>query len=146
GVRQQWAKLCHTIPLESGPPGMPNLWLELRPIRALAAQPVVDHTAVTVSIGVRAETRVVTAETKPDCPFPVQLDIVPQIDQGQVNVDLPIDIPFSEVNRLIEAQLKGKSFPISESGGITATVRSAKLQASGDRLMISLGIRVNETK
>jgi hypothetical protein len=146
GVREQWAKLCHTIPLGSGPPGMPDLWLELRPTRALAAQPLIDHTAVTLTIGVRAETRVVTAETKPVCPFPAQLDIVSQIDQGQVNVDLPIDIPFSEVNRLVEAQLKGKSFPISESGGITATVRGAKLQASGDRLVMSLGIRVNETK
>jgi hypothetical protein len=146
GVREQWAKLCRTIPLGSGPPGTPDLWLELRPIRALAGQPRIDETAVTLTIGMRAETRVITAETKPDCPFPAQLDIVPQMDQGEVNVDLPIDIPFTEVDRLIEAQLKGMTFPLDQSGAFIATVRSAKLQASGDRLLISLGIRANETK
>jgi Domain of unknown function (DUF4403) len=145
-MREQWAKLCRTIPLGSGPPGMPDLWLELRPTSALAAQPIVDEKAVTLAIGMRAETRVVTSETKPECPFPTRLDIVPHMDQGQVNVDLPIDIPFSELNRLVEAELKERSFPISETGGLTATVQSVKLQASGERLLISLGIRANETR
>ena len=146
GVREQWAKLCRTIPLGSGPPGTPDLWLELRPTRALAGQPSIDETALTLILGMRAETRVVTAETKPNCPFPSQLDIVPQMDRGQVNVDLPIDIPFTEADRLIEAQMKGKIFPLDKSGAFTATVRSAKLAASGDRLLISMDIRANETK
>jgi hypothetical protein len=146
GVREQWAKLCRTIPLGSGPPGTPDLWLELRPIHALAGQPQINEAAVTLTIGMRAETRVTTTETKPDCPFPALLDIIPQMDQGEVNVDLPIDIPFTEVERLIETQLKGVIFPLDESESFTATVRSAKLQASGDRLLITLGIRANETK
>ena len=82
GVREQWAKLCHTIPLGSGPPGTPDLWLELRPTRALASQPRIDEAALTLILGMRAETRIVTAETKPDCPFPSQLDIVRQMDRG----------------------------------------------------------------
>ena len=145
-VREQWAKLCHTIPLGSGPPGTPNLWLELRPTRALASQPSIDETALNLTLGMRAETRVVTAETKPDCPFPSQLDIVRRMDQGQVTLDLPIDIPFTEADRLIEAQLKGKTFPLDQSGAFTATVRGVKLAASGDRLLISMNIRANETK
>jgi hypothetical protein len=118
----------------------------LRPTQILAAQPRIDETALTLAIGVRAATRIITAETKPDCPFPAQLEIVPQMDQGQINIDLPIDIPFTEVDRLIESQLTGRTFPLDNSGAFTATFRSAKLAASGDRLLISLGIRANETK
>ena len=145
-VREQWAELCRTIPLGSGTSGAPDLWLELRPTQALAGQPRIDQSALTLTIGVRAETRIVTAAAKPHCPFPAQLDIVPQLDQGQVDIDLPFDIPFTEVDRLIEIQLKGKTFPVDKTGAFTATVRSAKLAASADRLLISLGIRANETK
>src|SRR4029453_10869320 len=59
----------------------------------------------TLTIGVEAQTRIVPAETKPDCPFPAQLELVPQIEQGRVNIAVPIDIPFTEVNRLLEARL-----------------------------------------
>ena len=144
-MREQWAKMCRTIPLGSGPAGAPALWLEFRPTRALAAQPRIDQTAVILTVGVRAETRIVTSETKPDCPFPAQLDIVPQMDQGQINIELPIDIPFAEVDRLIETQLKAAPFVLDKSGAFTATVRSAKLAASGDRLLLTMNIRANET-
>ena len=69
------------------------------------------QSAVTLTVGVQAETRIVPAETKPDCPFPAQLELVPQMEQGRVNIAVPIDVPFTEVNRLLEAQLKGKTFP-----------------------------------
>jgi hypothetical protein len=125
---------------------MPNLWLELRPTRAFAAQPGLDQSAVTLTLGVQADTRIVPNETKPDCPFPAQLDIVAQIEQGRVSIAVPIDIPFTEVNRLIEAQLKGKTFPEDKSGAFTATIQSVEFAASGDRLLISVGVRANETK
>lgn len=145
-MRQEWAKICRSVPL--GPPGegAPKLWLELRPTRAFAAQPRIDEKAVTVTIGVQAETRIVPSETKPDCPFPAQLEIVPQMARGRISLDLPIDIPFTEINRQIEAQLNGKTFPVDESGAITATIRKVNLSASGDRLLMSLAIRANETK
>jgi Domain of unknown function (DUF4403) len=47
---------------------------------------------------------------------------------------------------LLEAQLKGKTFPEDKSGGVTATIRTVNLAASGDRLLMSLGITANETK
>src|SRR5712691_5672336 len=145
-ARREWAKMCRSIPLGAGAVGMPNLWLELRPTRALAAQPRIDETALTLTYGVQAETRIVPGETKPDCPFPAQLELVPQMEQGRVSIDVPIDIPFTEVNRLIEAQLKGKTFPEDKSGAFTATVRSVNLAASGNRLLISLGVTATETK
>ena len=145
-VRAEWAKMCRSIPLGGGVQGGPSLWLELRPTQALASQPRIDQTALTFALGARAETRIVSSETKPDCAFPSQLEIVPQMDQGRVNIDVPIDIAFTEVSRLIEAQLKGKTFPVDESGAVKATIQSAKVGASGDRLLITLGVKANESK
>jgi hypothetical protein len=138
--------MCRSIPLGSGPGGMTNLWLELRPTRALAAQPKIDGNAVTLTIGAQAETRIVPQETKPDCAFPAQLEIVPQMEQGRISIDVPIDIPFTDINRLVESQLKGKTFPDDKSGALVATVKSVNLAASGNRLLISLGVTANETK
>src|SRR5271165_6537030 len=82
-AQQEWAKMCRSISLGATAPGMPNLWLEVRPTRAFAAQPGLEQTAVILTIGVQAETRIVPNETKPDCPFPAQLEIVPQMEQGR---------------------------------------------------------------
>ena len=97
-------------------------------------------------MGVQADTRIVPAETKPDCPFPAELELVPQMDQGRINVALPVDIPFTEMNRLLAAQLTGKTFPEDKSGAFEATVRGVNIAASGDRLLISLRVTANEKK
>ncbi len=139
-ARREWQKMCRSIPLGAAAAGMPNLWLELKPTRAFAAQPRVDQTALTLTVGVQAETRIVPSETKPDCPFPAELELVPQIERGKIEVAVPVDIPFTEVNRLLEAQLKGKTFPEDKSSAFSATVRSVELAGSGDRLLISLRV------
>jgi hypothetical protein len=56
-----------------------------------------------------------------------------------------MDIPFSEVNRLIAARLVGKTFPEDKSGAVEVLVRSASVVPSGDRLLISLRVKANET-
>src|SRR4029077_16510631 len=109
-ARREWAKMCRSIALGAARAGLPNLWLELKPKRAFAAQPRIDASAVTLTIGVEAETRIVATETKPDCPFPSNLELVPQAAAGRVSIAVPIDVPFTEVNRLVEAQLTGKTF------------------------------------
>jgi hypothetical protein len=144
-ARREWAKLCRSIAIGAAGAGLPNLWLELRPKRAIAAQPRVDAEAVTLLVGVEAETRVVPQETKPTCPFPATLEIVPPTEQGRVNIAVPIDVPFTEVNRLLEAQLAGKTFS-DESGAFAVTVRRASVAASGDRLLISLRVNASERK
>jgi Domain of unknown function (DUF4403) len=145
-ARREWTKMCRSISLGAAAAGMPNLWLEVRPTRAFAAQPRIDGAALTLTIGVEAQTRIVPTETKPDCPFPAQLELVPQVEQGRVNIAVPIDVPFTEVNRLLEAQLKGKSFPDDKSSAFTATIRTVNLAASGDRLLLSLRVKANENK
>jgi hypothetical protein len=118
----------------------------MKPTRAFAAQPRIDATAVTLTVGVEAETRIVPTETKPSCPFPANLELVPQAAAGRVSIAVPIDVPFTEVNRLVEAQLTGKTFSTDKGGGVEATVRSAKIVPSGDRLLISLRVVAAEKK
>jgi hypothetical protein len=144
-ARRQWAKLCRSFPLGAAAAGLPNLWLELRPTHAFAAQPRLDAAAVTLTLGMQAETRIVASETKPDCPFPVTLAIVPPLERGRVSIAVPIDIPFSEANRIIAARLSGKTFPEDKSGAVEVLIRSASVVPSGDRLLISLHVKANET-
>ena len=125
---------------------MPNLWLELRPTRAFAAQPRISETALTLTIGVQAETRIVPNETKPDCPFPAQLELVPQMEQGRVNIAVPIDIPFTEVNRLLAAQLKGKTFPEDKASAFAATVPKREARGVRRPAADSLRVKANENK
>ena len=145
-ARQEWAKMCRSIPLGATTPGAPNLWLEVRPIRAAAAQPKIDAAAVTLTIGVQAETRILPNETKPECPFPAKLDLVPQMDQGKMSIAVPIDMPFTELNRLLESQLKGKTFGDEAGSAAAVTVQSAAVAASGDRLRIALKVKARENK
>ncbi len=143
-ARGEWTRLCRAISLGAAGQGMPDLWLEIRPTRAIAAQPKIDANAVTLLVGVQAETRIVPSETKPDCPFPQQLDIVPQTNEGTLDIAVPIDIPFIEVSRLIEAKVKGKTFPEDGTGAFATTIKQAAVAASGDRLLISLLVDVKK--
>jgi hypothetical protein len=145
-ARREWAKMCRSIPLGQAAADAPKLWLEVRPIRAAAAQPRIEPAQVVLTLGVQAETRIVPNETKPDCPFPAQLDIVQQMDQGKMAITVPIDLPFPELNRILEAQLKGKTFPNDPNARVTVTVLRAAVAASGDRLLISMRVKANERK
>ncbi|SDN63512.1 protein of unknown function [Afipia sp. GAS231] len=146
-ARAQWAKACRSIPLQGTGPSssLPALWLELRPTRAIAAQPRVDASAVTLTLGIEAETRVTPVETKPACPFPATITVVPPTP-GRVTIGVPIDMPFTEINKVVEAQFAGKTFPEDGSGSVDVTVKRASVAASGDRLLISLLVNAKEKK
>src|SRR5436190_16356540 len=116
----------------------------MKPVKAVAAQPRVDATNDNLNLGIEAQTLVTTTQTKPDCPFPATLQIVPPLDQGKINVGVPIDMPFTEVNKIISAQLKGKTFPEDDSGPVAVTVKSATVEPSGERLLISLLVNAKE--
>src|SRR5437899_3834902 len=111
-ARVQWAKACRSIPLQGTTAGstMPTLWLELRPIRAIAAQPRIDASNLTLTLGIEAEPRITPAETKPSCPFPATIAIVPPTP-GRVAIGVPIDMPFPEPHSTTQAPFAGKAFP-----------------------------------
>jgi Domain of unknown function (DUF4403) len=146
-ARLQWAKACRSIPLQGtgAAASSPPLWLEIRPTRAIAAQPRVDNAAVTLTLGIEAETRITSAQTKPDCPFPPTISIMPPIPGG-VTIGVPIDMPFTDLNKIIEAQLTGRTFPEDGSGSVDVVVKKASVAASGDRLLISLLVNAKEKK
>jgi len=144
-ARAQWTKACRSIPLQGtgGTSSMPAMWLELRPTRAIAAQPKIDASSMIITMGIEAETRITEAPTNPSCPFPEKLAIVPPMP-GQVSIGLPVDMSFTTLTQLIEAQLKGKTFPEDGSGPVDVTVKNASVAASGDRLLISLLVQAKE--
>jgi hypothetical protein len=146
-ARAQWAKACSAIPLQGtgAASSLPALWLELRPIRAIAAQPRVDASAVTLTLGIEAETRITSVQTKPDCPFPATITLVPPTPGG-VSIGVPIDVPFTDINKIVEAQFAGRTFPEDGSGSVDVTVKRASVAASGDRLLISLLVNAKEKK
>jgi Domain of unknown function (DUF4403) len=146
-ARLQWDKACRSIPLQGagGVSSLPALWLELRPTRAIAAQPHVNASAVTMTLGIEAETRITPTQTKPNCPFPATISIVPPT-QGGVSIGVPIDMPFTDLNKIIETQLAGRTFPEDGSGSVDVTVKRASVAASGDRLLISLLVNAKEKK
>ena len=145
-ARQQWAKACRSILLQgASSAGLPPLWLEVKPTRAIAAQPRIDSSAMTLTIGLEAETRITPEETKPNCPFPATLTIGPA-SRGGVNIAVPIDLPFTDISKMVEAQFAGKTFPEDGSGSVDVTVKKAKVAASGDRLLFSLLVYAKERK
>src|SRR6266436_6655779 len=146
-ARAQWAKACRSIPLQGTgtASSLPALWLELRPTRAIAAQPRVDASAVTLTLGVEAETRITSVQTRPDCPFPAKITIIPPTPGG-VRIGVPIDLPFTDINKIVAAQFAGRTFPEDGSGSVDVTVKRASVATSGDRLLISLLVNAKEKK
>jgi len=144
-ARAQWAKACRSIPLQGTGTNssLPELWLELKPTRAIAAQPNVDAKAVTLMLGIQADTRITPKETKPDCPFPEKISIIPPTTGG-VSIGVPIDMPFTDLNKILETQLVGRTFPEDGSGSVEVTVKRGSVVASGERLLISLLVKAKE--
>src|SRR5450755_4712645 len=100
-ARVQWDRACRSIQLQgTAASTVPPLWLELRPIRAIAVQPHVDASAVTLTVGIEAETRITSTQTKPDCPFPEKISIIPPTPGG-VSIAVPIDMPFTDINKIV---------------------------------------------
>jgi hypothetical protein len=106
-------------------------------------QPSVSATTIMMTLGIEAETRITPKETTPMCPFPEKLSIVPPT-QPTVSIGIPIDIPFADVDKLVEAQLIGRHFPEDGSSSTDVTVKHVQVAASGDRLLISLLINAKE--
>lgn len=147
-AKVQWAKMCRSIPLQTAAgtsPSLPPLWLELKPTKAIAVQPSVDASAVTATMGIEAETRITSQETKPDCPFPDKISIIPPTQTG-VAIDMPIDMSFTDVSKIVDAEFAGKTFPEDGSGPVEVTVKHASVAASGQRLLISLLVHAKEKK
>jgi len=68
------------------------------------------------------------------------------MEDGKLTVGVPIDVPFKELNKLLEAQLKGRRYPEDGSGPAEVEVQGVALAAAGERLLISLKVKATEKK
>jgi hypothetical protein len=118
----------------------------MRPVRAAAAQPRIDAHDVVLTVGVQAETRITPKEIKPVCPFPAKLELTAPMDDGRLQVGLPIDVPFTALGKALETQLKGHIYPESKDAAVAVEVQHLQIGASGDRLLISLDVKAHERK
>src|SRR4029450_884145 len=98
-----------------------------------------------IAVGVQAETRILPSETKSNCPFPATLEMVQQIGQGRITIGVPIDVPFTDVNRLVEARIKGETFS-DEAGNVDVTVQRLNVAPARGRLLISMRVKAREKK
>lgn len=144
-ARREWARLCRSIPLHDAAAAPSQLWLELKPTRAIAVQPAIDADNVTLLLGIDAETRITARETKPQCPFPAALDLIPP-RPGRVDIAVPVDLPFTDIDRILATQLAGKTFPEGKDEAVAVTVKRATVAAAGDRLLISLVVDAKEKR
>jgi hypothetical protein len=145
-ARAQWTKMCRSMPLQAPGSGLPELWIELRPLKLSAMQPKIDAGNVQLVLAIEGETRITATETKPVCPFPNGLDIVPSLEAGRVDIGVPIDLPFTEVNTIVDSQIKGHTFPDDGKSAVAITVKSASVEPAGDRLLISLLVNAQEKR
>lgn len=59
---------------------------------------------------------------------------------------MPIDMSFTDVSKVVDAEFAGKTFPEDGSGPVEVTVKHASVAASGQRLLISLLVHAKEKK
>ena len=96
-------------------------------------------------LGIQADTRITPTQTQPDCPFPDKISIIPPTSGG-VSIGVPIDMPFTDLNKILQTQLTGRTFPEDGSGSVDVTVKGASVTAAGERLLISLVVKAKEKK
>jgi len=70
-----------------------------------------------VTLGIEAETRITPAQTKPELPVPGQ-DRHHSPTPGGVSIAGAIDGSFTEINKIVEAQFAGRTFPEDGSGPV----------------------------
>jgi len=68
------------------------------------------------------------------------------MDNGKLAIGVPIDMPFTDLSKLLNAQLKGRHFPEDGSAAVDAEVLNASLAAAGERILISLRVKAKEKK
>lgn len=142
-ARREWARMCGSISLAGVAAGNPNLYLELRPTRLLASQPLIAATAVSFTVGAEAQARVISAPSAPNCVFPTRLEIVEPVREGRFSVAVPIELPYDELNRLLNQRLADRA-PVDGDLSGRMTVQRVRVLPSGDRLLIALRVTVRE--
>ena len=125
---------------------LPSLWLEMKPTRALAAQP--RDRCVRGDADDRYRGRDPHHAGADQARMPVSVD-------DRTSCRRPRDrsssacrstCPLPRSTRSSRRSLRGETFPEDGSGSVDVTVKRATVAASGDRLLISLLVNAKEKK
>ena len=98
-----WKNLCISIPVESG------LWLQIKPIRARAAQPQITTDGILLQLGIDAETWMSPREIEPSCPFPASVTLESP-RPSSIEINLPAEVDYSVLKKGLSDLLVGKIF------------------------------------
>ena len=124
-----WGDICGTFLMDK----KSGLWIEVKPLRLRAAQPVIDRTNVNLQLGLDVETRIVTAEKDMTCKFPDSLVIDPP-KPGKIELVLPANAEYSWLNQLMNQRVK-KEIDVE---GISVQIKNIDLSPYGDALLLEV--------
>lgn len=141
-LAQRWERLFIVRQVKQEP----MTWFVFRPTALEASQPVVETDAVTFGVGVRAETRVIVAQKAPEnlpTPLPTKLWIVDRMTEGGFALEIPVSLPWPEINRLANDPKFAKKARVKIdhlSRTHDLTIGKIRLQPSGDAVLLSVDI------
>jgi hypothetical protein len=136
-ARRAFADLCRSHPVRR--PDLPAIFVEVRPRRAIAAQPRITGEALALVIGIEAEIRISDSETRPDCPFPSELVLVDPPAEGPLAVAAPVELTFGAVNAAL-TRLNGRTVE-DRARGIAVEIGRVTVRPAGTRLLVSAEVR-----
>ena len=130
-ARQQWNEICRSFPLGSDS----DSWLEVRPVAVRSAQPTVDAKNIHLLFGLDAKTRIVEAQTQPQCPFPEKLKILEEGPRtGYFKIVLPAELEYATLETFLNKTFADKT--IGED--VSTTVNAVSVHPDGEAIVLGV--------
>lgn len=132
-ARKGWKRLCGSTPLGEDS----DLWLETRPVVARAAQIRIARKDIRATIGVEVETRILTEQTQPECPFPRTL-LLEEPKPGSFEIVMPTIIDYETLERTLAEEVVGKSV----GKNISIAIKAIRVHPYGEKLLLETAVAV----
>jgi len=132
-ARKGWKRLCGSTPLGEDS----DLWLETRPVVARAAQVRIGRKDIRATIGVEVETRILTEQTQPECPFPGTL-LLEKPKPGSFEIIMPTIIDYETLERTLAEEVVGKSL----GKNISIAIKGIRIRPYAEMLLLETAVAV----
>ena len=132
-AEQAWGSLCLQASLA------PDVWLQVRPLYARAAQPQITEEGILLQLGIDAETQVSTSDTTPNaqtCSFPDTLSIE-ALRPANIEINLPARLDYEVLQRALSDHLVGQTF-----GDLVSVIVDdvVQVRAAGKSLLVQINV------
>ena len=128
---EEWSNLCRCVRVASDP----EFWLEIKPVAAHAAQVRINSDNLRFQLGLDVETRVVTEQTQPNCPFPKHL-ILEEPKPGNIEILLPAEISYEALETALTNEVVGETF----GEDVAVTIEAVSLRPHGSSLLLETNV------